>query len=358
MAITFGDPGNPSQVITNLDALFSQTLANYGKKIIDNIGKTNALFYKIIKSNMYEGENGGTYIQIPLMTAINAMDSYDGYDELGTTPTEGVTSAIFEWRQLATPIVYSMADVLKNREKIIDLVKTKIMQAEMGLQEGFMTHFLQGSGSGALSTPKVSVSNGSTSIEPIAKLIEYSTTAETVGNISASAESFWRNQTTTSAATTYDAYLREMLTVYNNCSKSSGGSPDLIWMDQTSYELFHFAIYQKYRQVNSDQTFPFENIKWMGANVVWDEKIPNVFAGTLDTTTTTGGTAYFINSKFFRMKYMNGRDFSMLKDENGKTFAKPINGDSRIGHLAWMGNVCLNNRRKNGVLGKIARTMT
>lgn len=358
MAITFGATSNPSQVTTYLDSLFSQTLANYSKTLVDNIGKSNAFFSKIINSGYYESENGGSYIQIPLMYQLGTMDSYAGYDELGTTPTDGVTSATYEWRQLAIPIVYSMEDVLKNREKIVDLVKTRIMQAELGIQEGFITHFLQGSGNGALSTPKVSGNNGSTSIEPIAKLIEYSTTAETVGNISANTQTWWRNFSTTSAATTNTGFLQEMLTLYNNCSRGTGGSPDLILMDQTSYELFHFALYMKYRQIDRNQSFPFENIKWMGATVVWDEKVPNVFAGTTDTSTTTGGTAYFINTKFWRIKYMAGRDFAMLKDENGKSFVKPFNGDSRVGHMGWMGNICVNNRRKHGVLGKIARTLT
>ena len=358
MAITFGNAGNPSQITTNLDALFSQTLANYSKTLVDNIGLSNAFFNKIIKSNYYQSENGGSYIQIPLMYQLGGFDSYQDYDELDLSVTDGITSAIYEWRQLAAPIVYSMSEVLKNREKIVDLVKTKIQQAEMGIQEGFITHLLQGSGSGALTTPKVSAVNGSSSIEPLPKLIEYSTTAETVGNISGNTHSWWRNRTKTSAATTYTGFLQEMLNLYNTCSLGTGGSPDLILMDQTTYELFHFAIYEKYRQVSSEQSFPFENIKWMKSVVVWDEKVPNVFAGTLDTTTATGGTAYFINTKFFRIKYMSGRDFDMLKDENGKSFVKPHNGDSRAGHIGWMGNICVNNRRKHGVLGKIARTLT
>lgn len=362
MAITFGDTSNPSQITTYLDALFSQTLANYSKTLVDNIGKSNAFFSKIINGKLYESEKGGSYIQIPLMTQLGSFDSYSGYDELATTPIDGVTSAIYEWRQLAAQIVYSMDEVLKNREKLVDLVKTKIKQAEMGIQEGFITHFLQGSGAGALSTPKVSGSNGSTSIEPIAKLIEYNTGTfvETVGNINSNTASnaFWRNFASVSAATTGAGLLQEMLTLYNNCSRGTGGSPDLILMDQTTYELFHFAIYQKYRQIQSNQSFPFENIQWMKATVVWDEKVPNVFAGTTDTSTTTGGTAYFLNTSFFRIKHMEGRDFSMLLDENGKAFVKPHNGDSRIGHLGWMGNICVNNRRKHGVLGKVARTLT
>jgi len=364
MAITFGDTGNPSNITTYFDQLFATTLAKYTKTLIDNIGKSNALFHKLINGNYYEGVSGGSYIQIPLMYALGTFDSYEGYDELSTAPTEGLTSAIYQWSQLAAPVSYSMLDVLKNREQIVDLVKTKMKQSEMTIQEGFATHFLQGSGSGALATPKVSAGNGSTSIDPISKLIEYNTGTftQTVGNIDSSAQSWWQNQVTVSAATTYVGLLKEMVTTYNNCSKGPGGGPDLIVMDQTSYELFHFAYFNNYRLNdrgnNTVPNFPFEHFKFMNAAVVWDEKVPNVFAGTTDTSTTTGGSAYFINSEFFRIKYMNGRDFTMLKDENGKSFAKPINGDSRIGHIAWMGNICINNRRKHGILGKIARTLT
>jgi len=29
-----------------------------------------------------------------------------------------------------------------------------------------------------------------------------------------------------------------------------------------------------------------------------------------------------------------------------------------VGHMVWTGNICVNNRRKHGVLGKIARSLT
>lgn len=360
MAITFGDAGAPSNISVYLDSLFSQTLSNYNRTIVDNIGKTNGLFKKLMASPIYESESGGTDIRIPLMYGINSIDSYAGYDELSTAPNDDVTSAVYEWRQLATQIVYNMTEVRKNsgQAQLVNMVKTKIKQAEMGIQEGFITHFLQGSGDGALATPRVSTVNGSYSIDPLPKLIEYSTTAQIVGNVDASTNTWWRNQTKTSSATTYEGLLKEMVNMYNNCGKGTGGAPDIILADQTTYELLQFAFYQKYRQVNTDPSFDFDNMKFMKSLVIWDEKVPNVSAGTTDTTTASGGSLYFINTKFFHVKYMSGMDFAMLKDDNGKSFAKPINGDSRVGHMAWMGNFCVSNRRKHGVIGNIARTLT
>ena len=183
-----------------------------------------------------------------------------------------------------------------------------------------------------------------------------------IGNISQSTQTWWRNKTKTGAATTFIGHLAEMLNIYNSCALGTGGPPDLVLVDQTTFELTSLALYQQYRAVNSANDYPFTNVKLPFGNggtlMVMDDKVPNVFAGTLDTTTTTGGTAYFINTKFFRMRYIPDRNFEMLTDENGKTFAKPINQDSRVGHCAWMGAPTMNNRRKHGVLGKIARTLT
>jgi hypothetical protein len=99
---------------------------------------------------------------------------------------------------------------------------------------------------------------------------------------------------------------------------------------------------------------------------VMDDKVPDVDSGTAptlaagaaDPSTVTYGSMYAINPQFFKLIYEADSDFNMLKDDSGKTIFKPINGDSRLGHIAWMGNLTNQNRRKQGVLGKIARTMT
>lgn len=355
---TYGSPTAPSNITQYFDALFTQSLAKYEKKLIDNIGAENAIFHMMLKRDFYQGEDGGTRVELPLMYQLAAMDSYDGYDELADTPTDGITNSIWDWRQNAVPIVYNMKEVIQNKEKIIDLVESKMMQAEMGFTEGFSTVMLQGSGAGALTTPKVSAVNGSQNVEPLPKLIHKDPTSTlTVGNIAQQTYSWWRNKTKQSAATTMTGLLQEFDDMYNQCSIGTGGPPDIILCDRVTYQLLVFAIYKQYRQTSSDNTFPFENTKFKKALITWDEKVPDVENDTLDATGGKG-TAYFINSKFFRIKYIKGRNFEMLKDENGKTFVKPPRGDSRIGHMAWMGQLCVNNRRKHGVMYNIARTLT
>ena len=359
MAITFGASSAPSQITINLDSLFSTSLAAYKKELVDNIGATNAFFFEMITKELYESQEGGTDIRIPAMYALAPADSYDGYDELSTLPTDGISELVFQWRQCASPIAYSMKEVKQNKQKIVDLVKSRIKQAEMGLQEWFSQSLMWGAAAdgGALTTARSSAINGSLSIDPLFLLIAFDpTTSTSVGNVNQSTSTWWRNKTSTSAATSYDAFLLEFDHIFNSAALGTGGKPKVSLNDQTTYELFVHAMFQKYRQVKTDENFPFENTLFKQAHIVMDDKVPDAYSGT--TSAATYGTSVFINSDFFKLMYESESDFEMLKDENGKTFQKPVNGDSRVGHVAWMGNVTTDNRRKQGILGKIARTLT
>jgi hypothetical protein len=373
LSLTFGNTSAPNSITTYLDSLFALSIANYRKTLTDNIGSANAVLHEILESDAYEECDGGTYIGEPLMYGLAPMDFYSGYDELSTIPTDGITQADFIWAQAASPIVYNMKEVFQNKNKIVDLVKSRIKQAEMGIQEGFAQAFLWGNfnNGGAITTEYVSPLNGSLGITPLPKLVSYNTsgsagTALTVGGLNENSYSWWRNQYATSAATTYSGFIYELLNMYNTVALGTGGPPDLILMDQVTYQNAqhaYFSIY-KHNEAAEDLEYPFENFKFKNARAILDDKIPDAFSGAPGTetggivspSTLTYGSAYFVNTKFMKMRYLPERDWEMLTDENGKSFAKPINGDSRVGHIAWMGNTTMNNRRKQGVLAKIARS--
>lgn len=369
--LTFGSTSAPNNVTTYLDSVFSTSIANYSKSLKDNIGAANAFLYDLLKSEMYNPADGGTYLTEQLMYALAPMDSYDGYDELSTQTTDGITQAQFDWRQMASPISYNMKEVAQNQHKIIDLVDARIQQAEMGIQEGWAQAFMWGAGAsgGNLYTAKTSLSNSSKSIDPLPLLVSYDvTTSRQVGGIDQNLQSWWRNRTATSAATTYTAFILELENMYNLCSLGTGGQPTHILMDQVTYQLFIHAYFSIYKANPDalDNAYPFVGKKFLNAKVIMDDKVPDYYSnavgtlvgGSVDPTTLTYGSAIFLNSKFFKVRYWPQRDFELLKDENGKGFVKPINGDSRIGHIGWMGNVTISNRRKHGVLAKIARSLS
>jgi len=354
--------------------VFSLSLANYRKTLTDNIGSTNAILYDLMKSDAYESaEGGGTYFAEDLMYGLAPADWYSGYDALSTATTDGITQAQFEWRQMASPISYNMKEVIQNEKKIIDLVKSRIKQSEMGIQEVWARAFLWGNypNGGAITTAAQSTVTGALGIEPLSKLISYNTngssgTALTVGGLSEYTNTWWRNQYATSSSTTYSGFLYDLENMYQTTALGTGGPPTHMLMDQTTYQNFlhaYFSVYKAHPDA-LDGAYPFIGKKFLNAKVIMDDKVPDVYTGAPGTetggivsnTTLTYGSCIFVNSRFFKIRYHPDRNFEPLKDENGKWFVKPINGDYRIGHLGWMGNVTVNNRRKQGVVGKFARS--
>ena len=352
---TYGQAGQPSQNTINYDALLSTSLFNYRKTLVDNISDGSPFFYDA-KPSM-EGFDGGVAVQQDLMYELGNVDTYDGYDELSTAPNEGITASFWDWRQASAPISISGKERKQNKHRLISLVESKLKQAELGLVDFFNKKFLQGSygqAGGSIITPYTSPTNGSNFLDPIAKLIAYDpTTSVAIGNINQNTYSWWRNRTKTSSASTYQAFLLEMHNMYNTCSIGPGGPPTRIYCDQTTYELWNAAYYQVYRRMaNSDNNYPFENIRFKRAIVTWDPNIPNVAAGTNDTTTANGGTAFFVNWEFLKIGYESETNFVNLP------FERPINQDAEVAHILWMGAVLISNRRKLGVVGNIARSLS
>jgi hypothetical protein len=355
MATTYGSSGQPAQSTFNYDALVATSLANYRKTLQDNVSASNSFFKEIT----WRSEDGGLYVAEDLMYELTPVDSYEGYDELPTTPTNGITQAQFQWSQCATPIAISEKERKQNKHRIVNLVTSKIMQAEIAMKEFYPKAFLQGgmvNGSGSnLYTAYTSLVNGSTFVDPLGKLVYYEAASTwpslSIGGIDQNTNSWWRNQSDESGATTATGFMNEILHMYNLCSKGPGGPPDLILCDQVTWELVHQA-YRLYFQntAKEDGNFPFPNIKFFGSRIVWDEYVPDVSSGT--TSTATYGSMYFLNTKFFNCAYEAETNFVPTD------FQRPTNQDAKFKHILWMGTVTMSNRRKHGVIGKIARTLT
>lgn len=367
MAFTIGY-SSPGQITQNLDVVLTLAFANSGDTIFDAISKNNAVFYNVKKNGMYESvEAPEPYIEVPLMYGLGNAEWYEGWDTLGTQPTEGVTAAVYPWRQLACPAGYNRREArVTNPAKIKEIAKLKVEQAQMTMIESFNRAFLQGnvlSPGGNLYTPVVSSTTGRSGIEPLPELIYYQsgsnfaqvTNALTVGGLAQQTYSWWRNWShDLTGVTTYTALLAAFDQMYEQTALGAGGTVDVIYTDPTTRRLLNSAYYAAYRRnMETDNNYPFDNLLFRGAKVITDELIPNVHAGTSDVSVATGlGTAYFINTKMLKIKYDAQCNF-MLTD-----LQKPVNQDGKIGHVLWMGNACMMNRRKHGVIGDIARSMT
>lgn len=356
MALTYGASGQPAASTYNYDALVATSLANYRKTLIDNISRSSAFYSKI----KWDPADGGLHVAEPLMYGLAPVDTYDGYDELSLAPTNGITQAQFDWAQASAPVSISEKERKQNKHNLVSLVDAKIMQAEMAFQEFYPKGLMQGSllsGGSSLTSPYTSPVNGSSFVTPLPALVYYApsdvwTGNLVVGGIDQTTNTWWRNVSKTSAATTYLGFMDEILNLYNTCSIGPGGPPDLAVCDQKTWELLHRA-YREYYQNNArtDGNFPFPNLMFFNTPITWDVYVPDVANGTL-TPDTGKGTFYFLNTKFFKCRPESETNFVATD------FMKPVNQDVKVKHILWMGTVTVNNRRKHGVMGNIARSLT
>lgn len=354
-----------SSLTLNFDAILSATLMNLHKKgtMFDQISTTNALLFFIMKKNgMYTGDAEGERMRITLLYEMGVGDVFSGYDTLGNTPAEGITTAFFNWGQLAVPIAISGKEERENassQTRVFDLLKGKTKQALLGAQDLFAKALIQGNGphtATAITTAYTSNQNGSVFIDPLPELIHFSpTTALTVGNIAQGTYSWWRNQTTTSTATTFAGFLKELDNLYNKCSKGPGGMPDVHMLDQKVFELYVAALRNQNRFTDYLKAdIPFESVAFHGKPTTWDQFVPDAKNGTITgIPVDASGTWYMINSQYLQIKY--------FQNFEPTAFARPTGAspqDAKLAHIMWHGGIACANRRKQGVIGGISTTIT
>jgi hypothetical protein len=354
----------PSALTLNYDAVLSSTLMNLHKKgvIFDQISTSNALLFKIMKMNgMYTGDAEGERMRCSLMYEFGGGGVFSGYDVLGSTPAEGVTTGFFNWGQLAVPIAISGKEERENASsetRIFDLLKGKTKQALLKAQDLFAKALIQGNGPNtatAITTALTDTGNGAVFIDPLPLLVHYNPAASVaVGNINQATYTWWRNKTSNSASTTYAGFLKELDHLSNECSKGPGGAPDLHFADQNVYELYCAALRSQNRYTDYKKAdLPFDTVAFKGNAVTWDEFIPDAANGTIASIpVASSGTWYMLNTKFLNIKH--------FQDFEPTPFAKPTGGqaqDAKLAHILWHGGIACSQRRKQGVMGSIDTTI-
>ena len=337
--------------------MLSTTLFNYRRTIEDNISKSSAIWYMLMKSPETYKKIGsiGDRMQVQLMYELGQADSYSGYDILDVTPMDGITSAFFDWRQASVPIAISGFEEKKNKgeAKMVDLLEAKTKQAEMGIQEFFNKRFLTGAGGSSITTAYSSPTNGSLFLDPLPLLVKYDPTTSTViGNINQSTSAWWQNQLQAfTGATTYAGFLQLLRKLRMRCGRGPGGKPDLHIVDENVYALYEAALAAKHQNPSYQKAdIPFDNIMFYGSPVTYDEIIPDVAAGSA-TVAEGSGTWYMLNTKFMSLQVDSETDFTTTP------FVKPENQDAKVANILWLGGVGISNRRKHGVGGDIDTTI-
>jgi len=361
----------PSSLTDEYGALLTTTARNMEPRLRDNITKGNFVVAWLDMRGQWREEDGGERVKVPLMHAQNTTaDIYSGYGLLDTTPQDGITAAFYDWAQLSVSITISRKEERQNsgRHAAISLLNSKIMQAEASLKELLNNCIVAGritasSNLGQFLRRRGTIDTSANGPLPIPAIVDANASRSvSIGNINGNTHSFWRNQATSSTATTFAGLKQEMNAMYNDCSKGVGGPPDLAVCDQTAWETYFNSLQSQERYfVTEERTLDVlggagkEGLKFRKAVLVWDEVVPDVETNAevvdgVGSVTTSNIT--FINS--MSLEYIVDRETNFVTTP----MVRPENQDARTGQILWMGAIGTNNRRKNGVLYGISQSIT
>lgn len=363
---TIGDTSAPSTNTIYYNALLSTTMDAYVKSgaMFDNIFKDSAFLALLRLKDGVKKQNGGERIRAPLMyDDNNTIEAKSGYGVIDTTPQEGMTTAFYDWRELAGSISISRLEERQNSGEaaILELLDQKKMQAEMTMRETLNRQLVQGEVSSTTFVPvQNSADNNALGLNPLGWFLRKDNTTDptrggNVGNIAGATQSWWRHRTAVIdsgstdtgnafalSVTTYKGLVVALKRMYNYCLRGSGGAPNMVLFDQNTFETYENALDDKVRYLDTKMAdMGFDTVKLKGATCIWDEQVPDVDSGTV---AITKGTAFFLNTNFYKLIIDSETDIVVTP------FVEPENQTVKTAKILFMGNAVCTNLRKLGVV--------
>ena len=314
--------------------LVSTTFRRHGKKFIDNVSKNNALLAWIMRNGSIREVAGGLTLVTPLDYNSNGTyQRYSGYDVLNIAQSDVLTSAEYQWRQIAINVVASGLEMRINKgdTQIIALVKSRIKNAIRTFKNNFSVDiYSDGTQPNQINGLQAIVTDTGTGV---------------VGGIDSSVWPFWASAVQSAAAplqgggaivpsaTTIESL---MLPLWLNQVRGDD-KPDLIVASNdyyTFYEMSQTSI-KRYASDNpsKEATGGFLSLKYKTADVVFDggSGIPN-------------SHMYFLNTDYIYIDVHEDANMTVLDQ------VKPYNQDAAVVPVLWMGNIVCSNRRLQGVV--------
>lgn len=320
---------SPNSTFTEL---VTTTYRKHRKDIKDNVSLNNALLRRIYKKGNVKYEDGGLSIVEPLDYAQNGTyQRFSGYDVLNIGASDVLSSAEYQWRQIAVNVVASGEELRKNNgdSRIINLAKARMKNAIRTFKNNFSSDiYSDGSLSNQINGLQALVAN---------------TGLGTIGGINSTTWTFWRNKVQSAAApiqgggaitpsaTTIETQL--MLYLWLNLVRGDD-KPDLIVSDNNYFAFFEASQVSIKRYTQADNANGgFAGLKYKGCDVIFDggSGIPT-------------NTMYFLNTDYIGLTVHKDADMEMVEE------MRPYNQDAVVMPILWMGNMTCSNRALQGVL--------
>ena len=169
--------------------LVSTTFRKHSKEVKDNVSKNNAFYRKLYTTGQYRKEDGGlTIVQALDYQANSTYQRFSDWDVLNISQSDVITSAEYQWRQIALNVVASGRELRINSgdSRIINLAKARTKNAIRTFKNNFSADmYSDGTLANQINGLQALVSDAGTG---------------TVGGIDSSAWPFWQNTVQSAAA--------------------------------------------------------------------------------------------------------------------------------------------------------------
>ena len=309
-----------------LDSLYTTTWQSVKKQVTDTIFTATPFFYEMYKGENIEREDGGRFIEEPLMYGKNNTIAWiDKGGTISIADVDPLTSSIWNWRNLAGTVVRMWADDMANSgvHKKIDLMNAKIENLRLSLIDMLeVALFTAQAGSTMSGIPDI-----------IEALVPASQT-KSPGGLSKSTYPWWRNQYFASTGS-FAAYGKsDMRTMYNNCSVGND-HPGLLLTEQTVFE-FYEAEAEDIQRINDsvEASLGFQRFRYKGANMYFSPQCPT-------------GYMYFLNLHYLKLKIDSKADFDMTE---WKVIPNQLD---RVAQVVTRMELVSRNNRMQGLIGGI-----
>lgn len=323
--------------MTSPNSVFSELVATTWRKhrgeFRDNVSRHNALDRRLTKKKLWRSEDGGLSIAVNLDYASNGTyQRFSGYDFLNVSPSEVLSSAEYQWKQIAIHVTASGQELRINKgsNRIANLASARLRNAMRTFKNNFSFDLYS---DGTLPNQ----------INGLQALVS-DTGLGTVGGIDSSAWPFWQNIVQSAAAPLQGggAVTVSATTIENEmflplwlALTRGDDKPDLIVMDNN-----WFAFYEK-SQVSLKRytgdglhgaSGGMAELKYKTADVIFD-----------------GGSGipadhfYMLNTDYFEGVVHEDANLTVVED------MRPYNQDASVTPVLWMGNLTCSNRALQGV---------
>ncbi len=263
-------------------------MRNRSRTLSDNVSNHNALLRRLRENGNQTSVTGRDIVRELEYADNGTVQFYSGYETLDVSPSDVLTSAVYEYKQLAGNVTISGLEQVKNsgEQAIINLLEARINVLEKSMMN-------------SLSTSIYSDGTGSSGKEVggLQLLVADSGTG-TVGGINSSTFTFFQNVQTTATSSAFSTsnVQDDMNNIYLQLVRGAD-SPDLIMAGTNAYKAFLGSL-QAIQRITSDDlaNSGFTSVQYLNSDVVFD-------------SACNTNRMYFLNTDYLRLEVAASRDF-------------------------------------------------